>query len=82
MTNKGDITLSKRRRNLWDEEAFEFKGTALSHKDFDYDPFELEDALEEANFLEEAHEALSRLFNKTNKRARQMRGVRRKDAWQ
>jgi hypothetical protein len=78
---KETLKLSKRRRNFWDEEAIDFKGAALSHQDFT-ETFEMEDTLEESEFLEEAHEALSKLFNKTNKRARQMKGVRRKDAWQ
>jgi hypothetical protein len=34
-----------------------------------------------ADVLEVAHEALSKLFTKSHKRERSMRGVRRKDAW-
>ena len=37
---------------------------------------------QDSNFLDDAHDALSKLFSKTNKRAKQLRGVRRKDAWQ
>lgn len=68
--------MSKRHRNLWDDEPYEFK------PDITPPPNLYNQDENEAEFLEEAHEALSKLFNKTNKRARQMKGVRRKDAWQ
>lgn len=40
-----------------------------------------EDSMPDPDLLDDAHEALSKLFNKTNKRAKHLRGVRRKDAW-
>ena len=47
------------------------------------DAFEVEELHEESGeVLDEAHEALSKLFNKSNKRSKHMRGIRRKDAWQ
>jgi len=42
-------------------------------------PVELYEENTEA--LDDAQEALSKLFNKTNKRSRQIKGVRRDDAW-
>ena len=74
---------SKRRRNFWDEDSIDFATAKSSHYEtLSENPELAETAVNEAEFLEEAHEALSKLFNKTNKRAKQMKGVRRKDAWQ
>lgn len=74
--------MSKRHRNMWDEEPMAFQ-TSLTSPDYHTpDLYELDDVQEDVEFLEEAHEALSKLFNRTNKRARQLKGVRRKDAWQ
>jgi hypothetical protein len=36
---------------------------------------------EDTEALDDAQEALSKLFNKTNKRSKQIKGVRRNDAW-
>ncbi len=75
--------MSKRRRDIWDESSLEFQPVnSSSHADHMPELYDVENSIEETEFLDDAHEALSKLFNKTNKRARQMRGVRRKDAWQ
>jgi len=73
--------LSKRRRNFWDDETYESKANGL-YQEHDEAELELVDHAESSEFLEEAHEALSKLFNKTTKRSKQMRGLRRNDAWQ
>jgi hypothetical protein len=78
-------TLSKRRRNIWDDEdPIDFTATPPSQPNLVADGLEPDTGIEPVHveFLDEAHEALSKLFNKTNKRARQMKGVRRRDAWQ
>ncbi len=76
--------MRKRRRSIWDdEESMKFKGgTSPPETDLPPDLFEVDEPRVEVEFLDDAHEALSKLFNKTNKRAKQLRGVRRKDAWQ
>lgn len=75
--------MSKRRHSVWDDDTFEFQNNGVSHKPSVIEPSNMAEPVEaDALYLEEAHEALSKLFNKTNKRARLMRGVRRKDAWQ
>lgn len=74
--------MSKRRRTFWDDETFEFRGANTIPADLGADIAEPLLETEDTEFLEEAHEALSRLFNKTNKRAKQLKGIRRKDAWQ
>jgi hypothetical protein len=80
---KENHKLSKRRRNLWDDEPYELDVAGKLHSELLSEEHEYdEDSAGSAEFLEDAHEALSKLFNKTNKRGKQMRGIRRKDAWQ
>lgn len=76
--------MSKRRRDFWNDETLEFQNSSAHppNPNLKANLSETENSPNEAIYLEEAHEALSKLFNKTNKRAKQMRGVRRKDAWQ
>lgn len=74
--------MSKRRSNLWSNESLEFKSISQSNPNPKVEPTTLIETENESLYLDEAHEALSKLFNKTNKRAKQLRGVRRKDAWQ
>ncbi len=72
--------MTKRRRNIWDDQAYEVSNNPrMGHMS---DLVEMDDAPVNTEFLEDAHEALSKLYNKTHKRAKQMKGVRRKDAWQ
>ncbi len=70
--------MSKRRRNLWESDDLQF--TNPPQANISYEP--IHPIVEETVYLDEAHEALSKLFTKANKRGKQMRGVRRKDAWQ
>ena len=64
-----------------DEAAYKF--SSKNSADTQYDA-EVQDASpdEGTEFLEEAHQALSKLFIKTSKRSKTLRGLRRKDAWQ
>jgi hypothetical protein len=84
--------LSKRRRTSeWVPETIEFSAqptvfetfpiaeTTIESED-EWDEFKYYDS-DTTKYVEEAHEALSRLFTKTNKRSRQIRGMRRNDAW-
>lgn len=78
--------MSKRRRHLWDDEAaYQFTNHQQPlrqiEEDIADDTFEMEDLEHEVGYIEEAHEALSKLFTKSNKRSTHMKGVRRKDAW-
>lgn len=76
--------MSKRRRNAWDEKPFEF----TKHESQNHPPVNEHDDYDETfsedvnTFLDDAHEALSKLMNKTNKRTKFMRGMRKTDAWQ
>lgn len=77
--------MSKRRQKAWDDDGLalykhhESAGMRHSHlMDEDYDPVETEEV---AEVLDEAHEAMSRLFQKTSKRNKEVRGLRRQDAW-
>jgi len=66
--------VSKRKQSIWDDGLRQFP----MEKDNNW-PVELYE--EDIEALDDAQEALSRLYNKTNKRSKQIKGVRRNDAW-
>lgn len=74
--------MTKRRQPFWDNEVFEFEGKTapapLPWQELDG----AHDSEHDPVTLDEAQEALSKLYNKTNKREKHLKGVRRKDAWQ
>lgn len=67
----------KPRKEPWGN-TFEFDG---DEEAMDLMAYDVEDE-EVTVFLEEAHEALNRLSQKTNKRGRLMRQPRRAESWQ
>ncbi len=78
----GDSTLSKRRSKIWDDQTLTFRAVTAEPADYSGEMLMEPETQVSPEYLEDAHEALSKLLNKTNKRTKQMRGVRRKDAWQ
>ncbi|MCA9789339.1 MAG: hypothetical protein KC476_00570 [Cyanobacteria bacterium HKST-UBA06] len=52
----------------------------VESSDIEYNDVDLDKTANDV--LAVAHEALSKLYTKSHKRERTMRGVRRKDAWQ
>ncbi len=66
--------MNKRKQSIWDDGLRQFP----MEKENNW-PVELYE--EDTEALDDAQEALSKLFNKTNKRSKQIKGVRRNDAW-
>jgi hypothetical protein len=77
-----------KRQKTWDTFPHSDNSTPAIPKNrpsyvYEEDIEEVETALERVDtFIEEAHDAINKLFTKTQKRTQHMRGVRRKDAWQ
>ncbi len=76
--------MSKRRRSVWDKDPLKFIRETDNAPEEQPEVYDDEDGVYEqtTQCLEEAHEALSKLFNKSSKRGKQLRGLRRNDAWQ
>lgn len=74
----------KRRRNWAGDslDVYKVTGKISPKADSEVSYSDLEIESDDKQFLDDAHEALSRLYTKSSKRERQLRGVRRKDAWQ
>ncbi len=75
--------MSRSRKDFWGD-PIEFEG-GLPHE-HDWEPVAHfiasdDEGNEPAKYLEEAHEALSKLMNKTSKRAKGPRPGKRNEAW-
>lgn len=72
--------MSRSRKDVWGD-PIEFEGaTSLSDK---WEPYtdEVNEEVTPGKYLDEAHEALSRLVNKTSKRGKSLRASKRGEAW-